>query len=261
MTMNCSNCLTKSKICCVTDMAERIDEIGFDGLKLIQDTEMFCYGVDAVLLAAFASRRHHESIVDLGTNNGVIPLMMSSMGNAPRIVGIEVQERACRLAERSVELNGLSGRIKIVNSDIMALDGLFSAGSFSCVVTNPPYMASGRGIENAKNLLTAARHETTASLSDFIEKAAWLLADRGYFYMIHRPSRIVDISVLCRQNRLEPKFLQLISPRKGEKPNLMLIECRKNAGRELKLLEPLWVYADNGGYSDEILRIYGRQHV
>lgn len=239
-------------------MSERVDEIGFGGLKLIQDTDMFCYGIDAVLLASFASRSSHKNVADLGTNNGVIPLIMSSLGNAERLTGVEMQVRACDLARRNIKMNGLSHRIFVRNTDIMDLPRHFCGASFDCVVTNPPYMAAGTGVVNAEDPLKAARHETTARLSDFIEKAAWLLTDRGYFYMIHRPGRIVDISVLCRQNRLEPKYIQMISPRIGEKPNLMLLECRKNGGRELKFLDPLYVYEEDGSYSEEILKIYRR---
>lgn len=240
-------------------MAERIDEIGFGGLRLIQDTEMFCYGVDAVLLADFASRSPHERVADLGTNNGVIPVLMSRLSGAKHITGVEMQERACRLAERNVAVNGLEERISICHADIMEIEEYFSAGSFDCVVTNPPYQASGTGIPNEFGSLTAARHETTASLEDFIARAAWLLGDRGYFYMIHRPARIVDICEACRKYRLEPKFMRFIAPRPGKKPNLLLIECRKNGGRELKILDPLYVYGEGTGYSDEILRIYRRK--
>ncbi len=239
-------------------MAEKTDEIGFGGLTLIQDDRMFCYGIDAVLLASFASRTAHRKVADLGTNNGVIPLIMSSLGGAESFCGVELQERACSLAQRNAERNGLAERIRIVHADVMSLGEIFRAGSFDCVVTNPPYMAAGTGIINAEDALTAARHETTARLSDFIGQASYLLQDRGYFYMIHRPSRIVDIAVLCRQNALEPKYIQMISPHIGEKPNLMLIECRKNGGRELKFLDPLYVYEKEGVYSEEILKIYGR---
>ena len=239
-------------------MAEKTDEIGFGGLTLIQDDRMFCYGIDAVLLASFASRTAHRKVADLGTNNGVIPLIMSSLGGAESFCGVEMQERACSLAQRNAERNGLAERIRIVHADVTSLSEIFRAGSFDCVVTNPPYMAAGTGIINAEDALTAARHETTARLSDFIGQASYLLQDRGYFYMIHRPSRIVDIAVLCRQNALEPKYIQMISPHIGEKPNLMLIECRKNGGRELKFLDPLYVYEKEGIYSEEILKIYGR---
>ena len=130
---------------------ERIDEIGFGGLKLIQDTEMFCYGVDAVLLARFASRISHKKAADLGTNNGVIPILMSYMGGAEHITGAEMQERACRLAERNIEINGLKDRISICHTDILDITAHFSPGSFDCVVTNPPYTAAGTGVINGQD--------------------------------------------------------------------------------------------------------------
>jgi tRNA1Val (adenine37-N6)-methyltransferase len=239
-------------------MAERIDEIGFGGLKLIQDTDYFCYGVDAVLLADFASRSGHKKIADLGTNNAVIPVIMAGITDAELITGIEKQESPALLAERNVQLNGFSGRINIINTDILDIAEHMKGGSCDAVTCNPPYTERGTGPVNGENAMTAARHETTASLDDFIRCAAYLLKDKGMFYMIHRPSRIVDIACSCRANRLEPKLLQFISPREGEKPNLMLIQCRKNGGRELKLLDPLNVYGNDGNYTEEIMKIYRR---
>ena len=237
-------------------MARRTDDIGFGGLRLIQDTDYFCYGVDAVLLADFAADSPHRHLVDIGTNNGIIPLITAGITETPRITGIEVQEGPARLAEENVSLNDLGERIRIIRSDILDIDGHLEKGCCDAVTCNPPYTEKGRGIINEGDSLTAARHETTAGLEDFIKGAAWLLADRGAFYMIHRPARIIDIACSCRKYRLEPKLLRFISPRRGEKPNLMLIKCIKNAGRELKLLEPLAVYSPDGGYTEEILKIY-----
>lgn len=239
-------------------MAERTDEIGFGGLKLIQNTDYFCYGIDAVLLAELASRGKHARIADLGTNNGVIPVILGGLAPQAHITGVEMQAEPAALAVRNAALNGFSDRIRIIHSDILDLMEHVEPGSFDAVTCNPPYTARGTGIVNGADALTAARHETTAGLEDFIRCAAELLKDRGAFYMIHRPARIVDISCCCRENRLEPKLLQLISPRKGEKPNLMLLVCRKNGGRELKLAEPLAVYDERSGYTEEILRIYRR---
>lgn len=240
-------------------MAERTDEIGFGGLKLIQDTEAFCYGIDAVLLAECASKSRHRRIADLGTNNAVIPVILAGITTAQQITGIEKQARPAALAARNVALNGFEDRINIINTDILDISEHLERGSFDAVTCNPPYMAKGTGVINEGDMLKTARHETTADLEDFVKCAAYLLADRGAFYMIHRPSRIIDIACLCRQHRLEPKYLQFISPRKGEKPNLMLVECRKNGGRELKLREPLAVYDENGNYTDEIMKIYRRK--
>lgn len=240
-------------------MSERTDDIGFGGLKLIQNTDHFCYGIDAVLLADAAAAGRHKTYADLGTNNAVIPVILSELTNADRIIGVEKQFAPAELAARNVELNGLKERIEIINTDILDIAKHLPAGCCDAVTCNPPYTAKGAGIINDENALTTARHETTADLEDFIKCAAYLLADRGILYMIHRPARIIDIACACRANRLEPKTLRFISPRKGEKPNLMLVSCRKNAGRELKLAEPLAVYGDDGAYTDEIMQIYRRK--
>ena len=239
-------------------MAERLDEIGFGGLKLVQDTEHFCYGIDAVLLADAAAAGRHKTYIDLGTNNGVIPVILAGLTDAADIKGVEMQERPASLAARNALMNGYEDRIEIINSDILDIAKHLPQACCDAVTCNPPYTAQGAGIINDANTLTAARHETTASLDDFIKCAAYLLADRGALYMIHRPARIIDIACACRANRLEPKSLRFISPRKGEKPNLMLITCRKNAGRELKLEVPLAVYGEDGNYTDEIMKIYRR---
>lgn len=240
-------------------MAERMDEIGFGGLRLIQNTDYFCYGIDAVLLAELAARGRHRNIADLGTNNGVIPVILGGLLPQAQITGVEVQAEPAALAVRNAALNGFQDRIRIIHSDILDLAEHAAPESFDAVTCNPPYTAKGAGIVNEGDGLRAARHETTASLEDFIRCAAMLLKDRGAFYMIHRPARIVDISCACREHRLEPKLLQLISPRRGEKPNLMLLVCRKNGGRELKLAQPLAVYGDDGGYTEEILQIYRKK--
>lgn len=239
-------------------MAERLDEIGFGGLKLVQDTEYFCYGIDAVLLADAAASGHHRRYVDLGTNNGIIPVILAGLTDASDIKGIEMQEKPAALAARNAELNGFGSRIRIINSDILDIKKHLPSGCCDAVTCNPPYTARGTGIVNDENVLTAARHETTASLEDFIRCASYLLTDKGTLYMIHRPSRIIDIACACRTNRLEPKFLQFISPRKGETPNLMLITCKKNAGQELKLRRSLAVYDNDGNYTDDIINIYRR---
>lgn len=240
-------------------MAERIDDTGFGGIRLIQDTEQFCYGVDAVLLATFAARNRHHRMVDLGTNNGVIPLLLSHLTGAERICGVELRKEAWKLAVRNVKLNGLEDRVEMINSDVLDVHRHLEAGSFDAVLCNPPYAARGTAVLNGTDALTTARHEITATLEDFVAAAAKLLKDQGRFYLVHRPSRIIDIACACRKYKLEPKFLREVSPVKGGTPNILLLECRKNAGSDLRILEPLYVHEDDGSYSPEIQRLYGRE--
>lgn len=235
---------------------ERIDEIGFGNLRLIQKPEDFCYGIDAVLLSTFAEIRKGDRVVDLGTGTGIIPMILSHRTEAAEIVGVEVQQDSYERGMRNVQLNGLKDRVRLVHGDVKGLD--LPRHSFDAVLSNPPYVKGGGGLKNRESARTIARHETTAKLADFIGTAALLLKDRGDFYMVHRPNRLVDISVLCRHHKLEPKELRLVCPNRDTAPNILLIHCVKHGRPDLKFLDPLYVYEKEGGYTPEIMRLYER---
>lgn len=243
-------------------MKERIDQIGFGDLRLIQDAEEFCYGVDAVILADFAAKTCTQkggprSICDLGTGTGIVPFILSYKTEAERILGIEVQEASFQRACRGVKLNALEGRVNFLNMDVNNVKELGKEyiETFDMVTTNPPYTVACGGIVNQSSAKAIARHETTATLEDFIGAAAMLLKDKGDFVMVHRPGRIADICCALRDNKLEPKEIQLICPREGEIPNIMVIHAVKNGGRFLKFLKPINVYVGKD-YSDEIKDMY-----
>lgn len=239
-------------------MGERIDSIGFGGLRLIQDPDEFCYGVDAVILASFAAglAKKKNSIIDLGTGTGVIPLIMSHLTDAPVIKGVEVQDRSFSLAERNAKLNDLEDRVSFIHSNVKDIT---ERDFYDVVTTNPPYAEGGKALISNADAKAIARHEIEGSLEDFLKASARLLKDRGELFMVHRPSRLVDILTIARGLKLEPKTLRMVCPRQGEAPNIVLVHFIKNAGRELKVLPDLYVYGDNGAYSDEIENIYGRK--
>ncbi|MCL2436800.1 MAG: tRNA1(Val) (adenine(37)-N6)-methyltransferase [Clostridiales bacterium] len=240
---------------------ERIDHIGFGNLRLIQDTNAFCYGVDAVILAHFAAGFCKPAVkaLDIGTGTGVIPLMLSHMCGASEIVGVEIQERSFELANRNVSLNGLDGKLRMVRGDI-ADAGLLQDenGSFGLIVSNPPYVKKSSGMTSGADAKMIARHETTAGLDAFVETAARLLKPMGSFCMVHRPDRLVDIFDSCRKHRLEPKHMRLVSPDRSKAPNIVLIHCVKHGGPNLTLFKPLYVYDESGEYTTEINEIYER---
>lgn len=235
---------------------ERIDETGFSNLKLIQKPDEFCYGVDAVILADFASKKKARRIVDLGTGTGIVPVILSHKTNAEFIYGIEYQKDSFDRALRNIEINGLGDRLGFINANVAEFVELKEWAD--AVTTNPPYMVSNGAITNENTAKTIARHETVGTLDDFVRCAAGILKNKGDFYMVHRPSRLVDIFAICRKYRLEPKEIRFVAPRKGERPNIVLVHCVKNGGAELKILEDLYVYDEPGVYSEEIQRIYER---
>ena len=235
----------------------RLDETGFGSLKIYQDPSDFCYGIDAVILADFASETKGDNIIDLGCGNGIIPLILSHKLSKGKITGIELRQSAYQLAQKNIEYNGLAGKIRIINSDIKNFSE--KNETYSTVVMNPPYMASGSGQINDDNISKmTARHETTATLNDFLQTASRLLINKGELYMIHRPARTVEIINGLTEYGLEPKILRYVSPKEGKDPNIMLLKAIKNGGSELTVRAPLYVHKYDGSYTDEIMRIYER---
>ena len=240
---------------------ERVDEIGFGNLKLIQKPKDFCYGVDAVILSDFAVKnlkRKPSNIVDLGTGTGIIPLIMSHKTEAQSIRGIEVQQDSFERAKRNSRLNNLEERVSFINGDVKDYSTWAAElkGSTDVVISNPPYFISGGGIINDLAPKTIARHETTAGLEDFLKCAAYLLKPKGDFFMVHRPSRLADICYYGRVCGLEPKGMCFVSPKAADVPNILLVHMVKGGGKELKFHKPLAVYDDKGNYTEELLEAY-----
>lgn len=240
-------------------MAERVDNIGFGNLRLIQDTEEFCYGIDAVILSDFAAKlmRRQDSIADLGTGTGIIPLILSHKTKTGRITGFEVQESSYEKAMRNIEINGLHNRLEFICTNVTEIPDRYF-GCFDAVTCNPPYAKGGAAILSAAGPKAIARHEILATLEDFIKAGSLLLRDRGEFFMVHRPSRLVDILTIGRKYRLEAKTMRLVSPREGTQPNIVLVHFVKGGGSELKVMPPLYVYEDDRVYTEDIQSIYER---
>ena len=237
---------------------ERIDDIGFSGFRIIQRPKEFCYGIDAVLLSDFAKVKDGGRICDLGTGTGIIPLILRHKTKASEICGIELQKNSYDLALRNVELNGLERELHMFHGDVLDGVQMLGKGCFDTVVTNPPYTAPGEGMKSNNEAKRLARHESTATLQDFVRVAADLLKDKGNFYLVHRPSRLVDIMMACRQYRLEPKLIRMVAPRVGVQPNILLLHCVKYGNPELLWLPTLYVYDGEKGYTKEIDQIYER---
>ena len=239
---------------------ERIDDLEYKGLKIIQNTEGFCFGIDAVLLSDFAKEiKNNSKVLDLGTGTGILSILLSGKTNLNKIYGIEIQEEVANMAQRSVQLNNLENKIEIINKNIKDLENIFEKNSFDAIVTNPPYKKINTGEKNEKENKLISRHEITASLDDFIKISFNLLKDKGSFYMVHRPERLAEIIYKLKQNKLEPKIIRLVYSNNKSEPKLVLIKSVKNAKEFLKIEKPLFIYDEDGNYTDEILEIYNKK--
>lgn len=236
---------------------ERIDDLQRNHYRIIQNPEKFCFGMDAVLLSGFASAKEGSRVLDLGTGTGIIPILMEAKTDAAHLVGLEIQEDSADMARRSVCLNRLEEKIEIITGDIKEAVSLFGAASFDVVTCNPPYMTEHHGLTNPEAPKAIARHELLCTLEDVISQAAKLLKPGGTFYLVHRPFRLVDILVLLREYRLEPKRMKMVHPFMDKEPNMVLLQASRGGKARLTVEKPLIVYQQPGVYTDEIYDIYG----
>jgi tRNA1(Val) A37 N6-methylase TrmN6 len=235
---------------------ERIDDLDRNGYKIIQHSGKFCFGMDAVLLTAFANVKEGERVIDLGTGTGIIPILLAAKTKGEHFTGLEIQEESSEMATRSVALNGLENKIDIKNGDIKEASLIFGKASFNVVTSNPPYMDDLHGLKNKGEALTIARHEVLLNLEDVVREASALLVPGGRFYMVHRPHRLVSIINLFSKYKLEPKRIRFVHPYEDKEANMVLIEGVRGGKPMIKVLEPLIVYKDKNIYSEEVKQIY-----
>lgn len=236
---------------------ERLDELHRNGYFIIQDPERFCFGMDAVLLSGFVRAKKGERVLDLGTGTGIIPILMEAKTESEDFTALEIQEESADMARRSVLLNHLEEKIKIVTGDIKDASKIFGASSFDIVTTNPPYMIGEHGLSSTSEAKAIARHEVLCTLDDILRESAKLLNPGGRFYMVHRPFRLAEIFSKMVEYKIEPKRMKLVYPYVDKEPNMVLIEGLRGGRSRLTVEKPLIVYKEPGVYTDEIYDIYG----
>lgn len=238
-------------------MAERIDDLQCNGYKIIQDSDGFCFGMDAVLLASFSvpAVTAETRLLDLCSGTGIVPLLIAAKTECKELIGLEIQPSVHEMAERSVKLNHEEHRMKMILGDLRAIRTMGLDSSMNIVTVNPPYMKSGLRNQTDRKLIS--RHEVLCTLQDVCDAAAFTLKSNGKLFMVHRPNRLADIVCALRAAHLEPKRMRLVYPYLESEPNMVLMEAVKGGKSELRIEKPLIVYRQKNIYSDEIMQIYG----
>ena len=236
---------------------ERLDDLQIKGYKILQNPGRFCFGMDAVLLSAFADVKKNERALDLGTGTGILPILLHAKYKGQHYTGLEIQPESADMARRSVAYNSLEDKIDIVTGDIKEAAEQFGPASFDVITTNPPYMNDAHGLKNPTEVKAISRHEVLCTLEDVVREGAKVLKPGGRMYMVHRPHRLIEILGTMKQYKLEPKRMKLVHPFKDKDANMVLIEAVRGGGAWMKVEAPVIVYKEPGVYTDEIYSIYG----
>ena len=239
---------------------ERIDDLEYENLKIIQNSEWFCFGIDSVLLSDFAKNiKMNSTVVDIGTGTGIIPILLSKKSKAKKFYAVEIQNDVAEMAKRSIFLNKLEDKIEIINDNVKNINNYIENNTIDVIVTNPPYKKMETGILNENKQKLISRHEVECNLEDIIKISSKLLKSKGEIYMVHRTDRLAEIISKLRQYSLEPKTIRCIYSNINKESKMILIKAVKNGKEYIKVEKPLIIYKDNGEYTDEILEIYNKR--
>lgn len=246
---------------------ERMDDLGINDLKIIQNKEYFCFGTDSVLLANFVkSENSNNVILDLCSGSGVIPIILSAKKKYKKIFGVELQSEMYDLFDRNIKINNLEDSIISINENVKdikdirkKITSIMGKDKIDIITCNPPYKEMGTGLTTNHDIKTIAKCEVMCKLEDIFITSSKLLGKGGKLYLVHKPERLSDLICFGRKYNLEAKEIRFVYPKINKKPSIVLISYRKDGGNETKVLEPLIEYNENMSYTDEIYNIYGCQ--
>lgn len=235
-----------------------MEETLWNGFRLVQSDDTFRLGTDAILAADFLTLPHDARVVDLGTGSGAIGLLLCGRDKSCHVTGVEIQPRACELAQQNIARNQLHDRFSIVHADLRQIQNHLPANRFDCVVANPPYFPVGSGKASSAEALAIARTEVCCTLADVCRAAGWLLRYGGWFTLVHRPERLCDLICQMRANQIEPKRIRFVRHNAQSAVCLVLLEGRSGAKPGLSYLPDLIEFETDGSETNEYRMIYHR---
>lgn len=234
---------------------ERLDDLEYKGLEIIQHSDGYCFTSDSVLVANLVNVKHTDRVVDIGTGSGIIAILIAAKFLPKKVIGVEIQERLAEMASRSVIHNNLSDVIEIVNAPAQGVERIIGDG-YDVVVTNPPYDENCKK-ENATEK-EICKSEVSLSVAECVKTAARLLKFGGLFYMVNKARRLTDVIFSMRNSGIEPKKIYFIQPKKDKDADTFIVEGKKGGKPSVIIPKPIVVYEDDGEFTEFARRIYNK---
>ena len=240
---------------------ERIDRLGYQGLQIIQNPAVFKFTLDAFLLTGFIRPKSSETIIDLGTGGGVLPLLLAGQDRVTQVTGVEIQPDLADMARRSVQLNQLENQVTIINGDLREIHRQLPNNGFHWVVTNPPYYPAGAGIVSENPALAMAKFEVACTLKDWVQAASRLVKGNGRVAVIYPTERLAELMTTMVHYHLTPKRLCFVYSYPDTESNLVLLEARPGGKTGLQVLPPLYIYSQPGEYTERMNQIFAGKKI
>lgn len=238
------------------EIDETLDTFYRGRISIIQKRKGYRFSVDAPLLADFIRTKNTDELLELGTGNGVISLLLS-IKSFKHITALEIQESLTLLAQRNVHLNHLEEKITVIQGDLRSFE---ADKKFDVVFSNPPYIEKGIGHLSESEEKSIAKHELKCDIFDIMQKTSELLRRKGRAIFIFPERRKINFLQAVQRYEMKIKAMRFVYPHSGSVPNLFLSECDLFSEKEV-VLPPLILYDEAGNYTSEAQEIFtGRTH-
>lgn len=211
-----------------------------NGFTLSLAEGAFPLSTDSMVLAHFAKLPRSARVLDLGSGCGTLGLLLCSKDPKCHVTGLELTEEAHLAALDNIRRNRLDTRMASICADLRSVSERFSPGSFSCVVSNPPYFSGGP----ASRTTPLARREDCCTPEELFRAAGWALKFGGDLFLVHKPERLAELIAKAAENVLEAKRLCLVRHRENGPVALILLQLRKGAKPGLQWEEIVLHHAD-----------------
>ncbi|MDR1570540.1 MAG: methyltransferase [Oscillospiraceae bacterium] len=235
---------------------ERLDDLKCAGLFLLQKKHGFRFGMDSVLLVAFAAEKRAARVFDIGAGSGVIPILMSARLPSASFDAAEIQQDIADMARRSVHMNRLDERVNIRCADARDLPEGIPLGVYDLVTCNPPYQSLGSALLAPDHSVRASRAAISLTLPDVAQAAAKLLRTAGRLCVVVPAHKFLECCDAMRERRIEPKRVRLVCDRAEKPPYLALIEGMRSVRPGLAFLPPLIAHESDGSPTAALMKCY-----
>jgi len=224
---------------------ESLDAFYHGRIRVLQRKKGYRFSVDAPLLADFIRAKDGDEALELGTGSGIISLLLSAKP-VRRVMALEIQPGMAELARRNVELNGLGGRIEVVEADLRTWE---PGRTFDLIFSNPPYIRKATGSLSVSAEKSTAKHELHGAIGEILGRTAAWLAPGGRAAFVYPEKRRQDFLAAAGGSGLGVRRLRSVQPRAGEPPNLFLVELGHAGKTAAELMPPLVLFGPDGGYT------------
>ncbi len=216
---------------------ETLEDLMIDGLKIIQNKNLYRFSSDAVLLSRFADYRKGDKVADFCSGSGIVGLHYYALHkNVKEVCLFELQACLSEMAERTVEYDGLKDKVKCFNMPVQEIPDEYN-GYFSLILCNPPYKKKSSGEQNPDDHIAICRHEIAVTLEEIISIASKKLKNGGRLCICQRIERLTDVLCLMRANKLEPSKITMVFSGDKKEPYLFMSEGVKGIRPQLKITE------------------------